>query len=136
MHGKTAFAGICQHLLAEVGCTHGGFLDAFEKSSQFRVGRRDAHLRKVGITENCGKQVIEIVGDSARQNAKALKFLGIEQFSLKSLAMLFFLANLSDIRPEADGAGDAAVFEHGISLPGNQSFLKVFGGEVRFKKTR
>jgi len=99
----TAFAGVSQHLPAEIGGAHGSGINLVEERKQ--VGAlRELEADERGVSDDAGEKIVEIVGDAAGEDAEAFEFLNLGEAAVEVAAFLFLLLTGGDILHEADQA--------------------------------
>jgi hypothetical protein len=97
-------AGQREELLGQRGAAFGGLADMAQVRLAMRLVRKPEH-GQVGVPEDAGEDVAEVVGDAARKAAHALHEVGLDELLLEELA-------LADLPPfperTAEDVGDAA----------------------------
>src|SRR5262249_15015446 len=79
-----------QHLLAQLRAAHRDLLDLLQRPYQGRAVLA-RHPRQPSVAQDAGEQVVEVVGDAARQDAEAFQLLRLELLLLRG-GLLGFLA--------------------------------------------
>ena len=93
---ESSFSGVGEHLAGEVGGAAGGRFDVFEVVPG--GGDRGKVVEgEVGMTENGGKYVIEVMGDAAGEDAEALELLGLLDLALEVEALFFVPFPFGDV---------------------------------------
>ena len=85
LHHEPALAGIGQHLPGQVGGLFAGFDDAIQQLGGGVVGRKQ-FLGEAGVADHADQQVIEVMGDAARQQPEALQLLSLPEALLGACA--------------------------------------------------
>ena len=73
-----------EQLLRQLGGAVGGALDLAEVARQLRVAVRALEQQR-RVARDPGQQVVEVVGDTAREPAEALELLGVQELRLEAL---------------------------------------------------
>ncbi len=77
------FAGVGQQLAGQLGGAVRGGAHLRDRLARGRLGRK-IHKRQLGIPQNGHQQVVEIVGDAAREHAQAFHTLDLLELALQS----------------------------------------------------
>ena len=106
LRGAGRTASVSQHLLAEAGRGPCGRLDVGQAGAsgdlRGRLRPQDHHVAQDG-----GEQVVEVMGDPARQDAQALQPLGLLHLPLQLAPLLLAPLQVGHVQREAAEAGGA-----------------------------
>ena len=94
--GSNIFASVCSSMPQPVGGTFHGFLD-YVNVLACRFGRWQLQLDKISVAHDPGQDVVEVVGDSPGQDAKAFEFLGVEQSAFHVQLLLLGPFSVGDV---------------------------------------
>ena len=114
LDGKASAAAVGQELPAEIGGPPGGNLDALQAGAR-RGERGHFGLGQVGVAQNPGQQVVEVVRDTTREHAQTFQFLGVQHLLLQIALIRDIAANREHDRLAAQLEG-AREDLHGANL--------------------
>ena len=118
---ELAAPGIGQQLVGKLRRTGGGHLDLVEAALHGGLKVR-IHQGQTRMTHDAHEQVVEVMGDAARQHPEALQLLGLLDLGLHVLPVLLGLAPLGHVAGVHHDAVDArnvqGVVRDGLHEPG------------------
>jgi hypothetical protein len=103
---EAALAGVGQHLAAQLGGALGRLLDLLE--ARVDLARHGGAPGQVGVAEDAGQQVVEVVRDAAGEQAQALELLRLAQLLFHRRLLGLVAAALGDVAIEGQQVAVAA----------------------------
>ena len=67
--------------------------------------------RQTGVAQHAGQQVVEVVGDAAGQDAKALQLLGVLELGLELATVVLGPLVFGEIAPVDDNSADGRMMQ-------------------------
>jgi hypothetical protein len=126
------FAGVGEQLAAEVGSVFSGVVDFLEGGVGWAIGG-EVEFGEADISDDGSEEVIEVVGDTAGEEAEAFEFLGFLELAVQFATGFFrlgavgnFLEELGIGGSEFSGAESDEMFGAG--------FITLQGGKVEREK--
>lgn len=79
------FSTECQQLTCETACALAGSLD-FTEISRELVVLAHALQNEIGVPQNGGQKIVEVMGDAPRETTYRLHLLGLRKFPFQSFS--------------------------------------------------
>jgi len=108
LDNKASLAGISQHHVSQLG----SIFSSVDCLVDILAGNRitwKLHQGNIEISEHCMQQVIEVVSNTARQAAKALQLLGMQQLAFKVQTLGFGFFEFGDVARDAQYADQLTI---------------------------